>query len=394
MSAHGTRAPLAGVKVLDFTHGVAGPYTSMLMGDLGCDVIKIEQPGRGDSTRYMNVASRFVTDIPAAGGDYFLAISRNKRSVCIDIKTTEGRALCHRLAEWSDIALQSFRPGVMKRLGLDYAALRKVNPKLIYGSLSAYGLDGVLADKPGMDVAVQARSGVMRLTGAPAPPNPCVRGVPGRFRRGIYLYAAQPRVYHRERTGEGQKLALAHGCHDEHVDQLPVAVRWARRLAPAGSGHPTRPYQAFPTADGYVVIAAGTNKTSASCARHLAAASHRGPALSQQPGSRAQPRGHRRAPGTADPAQDDSGVARDFRCGRHTVGAGERHDPGVRAAERDLAGHGPDCRASDGWSAASPRNSVSFIARRHSPAAAAAARSAERHARPHDPEIDACAPTG
>src|SRR3982750_925732 len=150
------RRPLEGIKVLDFTHGVAGPYTAMLLGDLGCDVIKIEQPGRGDSTRYMNVAPRFVTDIPRVGGDYFLAISRNKRSLCIDIKTDEGRALCRRLARWADIALQSFRPGVMQRLGLDYTGLRAENPKLIYGTLSAYGSNGVLADKPGMDVAVQA----------------------------------------------------------------------------------------------------------------------------------------------------------------------------------------------------------------------------------------------
>jgi len=118
MTAPQQRRPLEGVKVLDFTHGVAGPYTAMILGDLGCDVIKIEQPGRGDSTRYMNVAPRFVTDIPNAGGDYFLAISRNKRSVGIDLKAPEGRDLCRRLADWADIALQSFRPGVMKRLGL------------------------------------------------------------------------------------------------------------------------------------------------------------------------------------------------------------------------------------------------------------------------------------
>jgi len=139
----------------------------------------------------MNVAPRFVTDIPNAGGDYFLAISRNKRSVGIDLKAPEGRDLCRRLADWADIALQSFRPGVMKRLGLDYAALSRTNRRLIYGNLSAYGIDGALAEKPGMDVAVQARSGVMRLTGTPGSDEPMRPGASlADFAGGIYLYAA------------------------------------------------------------------------------------------------------------------------------------------------------------------------------------------------------------
>lgn len=265
--SHATkRRPLEGVKVLDFTHGVAGPYTAMLLGDMGCDVIKIEQPGRGDSTRYMNVATRFVSDIPDAGGDYFLAISRNKRSVCIDLKAPEGRALCCKLAGWADVALQSFRPGVMRRLGLDYEALHDVNPRLIYGSLTAYGRDGVLAEKPGMDVAVQARSGVMRLTGAPGSTQPMRPGASlADFAGGIYLYGAiVTALYDRERTGEGQEVQLS--LMDATMSMLinySVAVMDGKAdLAPVGSGHPQLvPYQAFPSADGHVVIAAGTNKT-------------------------------------------------------------------------------------------------------------------------------------
>jgi crotonobetainyl-CoA:carnitine CoA-transferase CaiB-like acyl-CoA transferase len=260
------RRPLQGIKVLDFTHGVAGPYTAMLLGDLGCDVIKIEQPGRGDSTRYMNVAARFVTDIPRVGGDYFLAISRNKRSVCVDLKKQEGRDLCRRLAGWADLALQSFRPGVMTRLGLDYTALKKENPTLIYGSLSAYGANGALADKPGMDVAVQARSGVMRLTGAPGSTEPMRPGASmADFAGGIYLYAAlATALYDRERTGLGQEVQIS--LMDAMMSMLmnySVAVMdGGADLAPVGSGHPQLvPYQAFPTADGFVVIAAGTNKT-------------------------------------------------------------------------------------------------------------------------------------
>jgi len=266
MTAPQQRRPLEGVKVLDFTHGVAGPYTAMILGDLGCDVIKIEQPGRGDSTRYMNVAPRFVTDIPNAGGDYFLAISRNKRSVGIDLKAPEGRDLCRRLADWADIALQSFRPGVMKRLGLDYAALSRTNRRLIYGSLSAYGIDGALAEKPGMDVAVQARSGVMRLTGTPGSDEPMRPGASlADFAGGIYLYAAlATALYDRERTGEGQEvqLSLMDATMSMLINYSVAVMDGHAELAPVGSGHPQLvPYQAFPTADGYVVIAAGTNKT-------------------------------------------------------------------------------------------------------------------------------------
>jgi len=264
MNAMSTR-PLEGIRVLDFTHGVAGPYTAMLLGDMGCDVIKIEQPDRGDSTRYMNVAERFMTDIPKVGGDYFLAVSRNKRSVGIDIKTDEGRNLCHRLAGWADIVLQSFRPGVMTRLGLDHAALRAHNPRLIYASLSAYGQDGSLADKPGMDIAVQARSGVMRITGVPGSQEPIRPGASmADFAGGIYLYAAiTTALFHRERSGEGQEVQLS--LMDATMSMLmnySVAVMDGHaELGPVGSGHPQLvPYQAFATSDGHVVVAAGTNK--------------------------------------------------------------------------------------------------------------------------------------
>jgi crotonobetainyl-CoA:carnitine CoA-transferase CaiB-like acyl-CoA transferase len=257
--------PLEGIRVLDFTHGVAGPYTAMLLGDMGCDVIKVEQPDRGDSTRYMNVAERFMTDIPRVGGDYFLAVSRNKRSVGIDIKQAEGRALCHRLAGWADIVLQSFRPGVMQRLGLDYQTLREHNPRLIYASLSAYGQDGSLADKPGMDIAVQARSGVMKITGTPGSQEPIRPGASmADFAGGIYLYAAvATALFHRERTGEGQEVQLS--LMDATMSMLmnySVAVMDGKaELGPVGSGHPQLvPYQAFATSDGHVVVAAGTNK--------------------------------------------------------------------------------------------------------------------------------------
>ena len=260
------RKPLDGLKVLDLTHTVAGPYCTMVLGDLGCDVIKVEKPGRGDSTRFMNVSDKFHGDIPRVGGDYFLAINRNKRSVCIELKSPEGRAAMEKLAAWADIVVQNFRPGVTKRLGLDFESLRKINPRLIYANISAYGTQGSMATKPGMDVAVQARSGVMRITGMEGSSDPLRQGVSiADFGGGIYMVTAiLTALYDRERTGQGQEVSIA--MLDVTMSLLinySVAVLDGKaKVAPIGSGHPQLvPYQAFTTSDGYVVVGAGTNKT-------------------------------------------------------------------------------------------------------------------------------------
>jgi crotonobetainyl-CoA:carnitine CoA-transferase CaiB-like acyl-CoA transferase len=257
--------PLEGIKVLDFTHGVAGPYCSMVLGDLGCDVIKIERPGRGDPTRYMNVSEAFRGDIPRVGGDYFLAINRNKRAITVELKSEQGREICNGLARWCDVALQSFRPGVMTGLGLDYAALSRINPRLIYGNLTAYGRHGPLAQKAGMDVAVQARSGVMRLTGKIGDTEPMRPGVSlADFGGGIFLSTAIiTALFVRERTGQGQEvdMSLLDATMSLLSNYTVACYDGGARLKPVGSGHPQLvPYQAFPTSDGYIVIGAGTNK--------------------------------------------------------------------------------------------------------------------------------------
>ena len=260
------RKPLDGLKVLDLTHTVAGPYCTMVLGDLGCDVIKVEKPGRGDSTRFMNVSEKFHGDIPRVGGDYFLAINRNKRSVCIELKSPEGRVAMEKLAAWADIVVQNFRPGVTKRLGMDYESMRKFNPRLIYANISAYGTEGSMASKPGMDVAVQARSGVMRITGMEGSSDPLRQGASiADFGGGIYMVTAiLTALYDRERTGQGQEVSIA--MLDATMSLLinySVAVLDGKaKVAPIGSGHPQLvPYQAFTTSDGYVVVGAGTNKT-------------------------------------------------------------------------------------------------------------------------------------
>ena len=171
-----------------------------------------------------------------------------------------------KLAAWADIVVQNFRPGVTKRLGMDYESMRKFNPRLIYANISAYGTEGSMASKPGMDVAVQARSGVMRITGMEGSSDPLRQGASiADFGGGIYMVTAiLTALYDRERTGQGQEVSIA--MLDATMSLLinySVAVLDGKaKVAPIGSGHPQLvPYQAFTTSDGYVVVGAGTNKT-------------------------------------------------------------------------------------------------------------------------------------
>lgn len=262
-AALGSGRPLEGISILDFTHGVAGPYASMLLADLGADVWKIERPRRGDATRYMNVSDRFGTDIPASGGDYFLAINRNKRSVALDLRSDEGRELARGLSAQADVVLSNFRPGVMERLGLGYQDLRELNEQVVYGSISAYGRRGPLAAQPGMDVAVQARSGVMTITGhgegGPVKPGVSLADFSGGSHLCSAILAA---LFRHARTGLGQQVSVS--LLDATMSMLAnysVAVLdGGAEIGPMGSGHPQLvPFQAFPTADGHVVIGTGTN---------------------------------------------------------------------------------------------------------------------------------------
>lgn len=251
--------------MLDFTHGVAGPYCTMVLGDLGAEVVKIEHPRRGDNTRYMNVSRRFRSDIPRAGGDYFMAINRNKKSLTLDLKKDDGRAIALDLAEWADVVVSNFRPGVMERLGIGYEALRERNEGVIYASLSAYGDKGPLAHQPGMDIAVQARSGVMSITGYGDDPRPVKPGVSlADFSGGTHLIVAiQSALFHRERTGQGQEVtvSLLDATMSMLINYSVAVVDGQAELKPMGAGHPQLvPFQAFSTKDGYIVLSPGTNK--------------------------------------------------------------------------------------------------------------------------------------
>jgi len=236
----------------------------MLLGDLGADVIKIERPKRGDSSRYMNLTEHFGTDIPRSGGDYFLAINRNKRSVAIDLSQPAGCDLAMDLIAKCDVVAQSFRPGVMERLGLGYERVKAINPSVIYGSLSAYGETGPLSHQPGMDVAVQARSGVMSITGYPGSPPVKPGASLSDFSGGIYLgFAIMGALTHRLRTGEGQLVtcSLLDATMIMLSNYAVAVLDGGAELTPMGSGHPQIvPFQAFKTQDGYLVISAGTNR--------------------------------------------------------------------------------------------------------------------------------------
>jgi len=260
------RRPLEGIKVLDLTHGVAGPYCTMILGDLGADIIKIEKPQRGDATRYMNVSERFNIDIPNVGGDYFLAVNRNKRSLALELKSAEGLKIVEELAVWADIVVQNFRPGVTKRLKMDYTSLKRINPRLIYANISAYGMQGPNAHKAGMDIAVQARSGIMRITGGVDSQEPLRAGASiADFGGGIYLSTGVlAALFDRERTGEGQEVSvsLLDATMSMLINYSVAVIDGGAEITPLGSGHPQLvPYQSFPTRDGFVVVATGTNKT-------------------------------------------------------------------------------------------------------------------------------------
>jgi crotonobetainyl-CoA:carnitine CoA-transferase CaiB-like acyl-CoA transferase len=162
--------PLDGYRVLDLSRILAGPYCTMILGDQGAEVIKVERPGTGDDTRTWGP--------PFAGGEsaYYLCCNRNKKSIVVDLKQPAGADLVRELAKTSDVFIENFTPGLTKQFGLDYATLRKINPRLVYASISAYGQDGPYKDRPGYDMVLSAVGGLMYITGERDGP-PCKVGV-------------------------------------------------------------------------------------------------------------------------------------------------------------------------------------------------------------------------
>jgi crotonobetainyl-CoA:carnitine CoA-transferase CaiB-like acyl-CoA transferase len=251
-------APLDGITVLDLTRVLSGPYCTMLLGDMGARVIKIEQPRTGDDTRHWGPP--FV----AGESTYFLSINRNKESVTLDFKTPEGRQILQTLLDRCDVVVENFRPGTMARLGLDYETIAPAHPRIIYCSIAGFGQTGPRRQEPGYDAVMQAEGGLMSITGAASGPP---------YRLGVAIadivtgmFAAQGiafALFARERTGRGQHVDIAMLDSVAALLSYQAAIYFATGAAPGrmGNRHPTIvPYETFAASDGEFVLAIGNDQ--------------------------------------------------------------------------------------------------------------------------------------
>jgi crotonobetainyl-CoA:carnitine CoA-transferase CaiB-like acyl-CoA transferase len=244
--------PLAGVRVVDLTRVLAGPFATQVLGDLGAEILKVEPPNRGDETRHFP---------PHRSGEshYFVAINRNKRSLVINLQCESGRAVLQRLVTTADVLVENFRPGVMDRLGLGYAALSAINPGLVYCAISGYGQTGPLRDKPSFDVITQAMAGLMSVNGERGRPGVKL-GLPiGDMVGGVFgPVAILAALLERQTTGRGRLIDVS--LFDGTLGMLgylaQLALLAGQDPEPVGSDHPQIvPYGSFPTSDGSIMIA-------------------------------------------------------------------------------------------------------------------------------------------
>lgn len=254
------KASLAGIRVLDLSRVLAGPWATQILGDFGADVIKVEKPDVGDDTR--SWGPPFIQN---GEGDaaYYIAANRNKRSVAIDFATREGATLVRKLAPQCQIFVENFRPGSLKKYGLDYASIAAINPAIVYCSITGFGQTGPYAKRPGYDYIIQGMGGLMSLTGEPnGEPMKSAVAVADLFTGMYAVTTILSALRHAERTGEGQQL-------DVSLLDCQIAM-----LANLGSSfltseqQPTRfgnqhaaiaPYQVFATQDGHIILAVGND---------------------------------------------------------------------------------------------------------------------------------------
>jgi crotonobetainyl-CoA:carnitine CoA-transferase CaiB-like acyl-CoA transferase len=250
--------PLEGIRVLDLSQIIAGPYCCMMLGDMGADVIKIEPPGIGDLSRKWGHLMK--------GADHtgFMTLNRNKRSIVLDLKQQHDREVLYALIDSADVLVENGRPGVAKRLGYGYAEASARNPRLVYASISGFGQNGPWADRPGFDLIAQAMSGLMSVTGYPGQA-PAKVGVPiSDIGSAMFaVYAILSALIGRGRTGQGQHIDAALFDAALGFSIWEASDFWATNMAPGPIGTASRmsaPYQAFRTADGYVAIGAGNDR--------------------------------------------------------------------------------------------------------------------------------------
>lgn len=253
--------PLAGLKVLDFSQFLAGPYCALKLADLGADVVKVERSGMGDLSRYL-----YLTDTRINGeSTIFHAINRNKRSVAVDLKSDEDKARLHQLVAGADVVLQNFRPGVMERLGFGYEAVKAINPKVVYGTVTGYGSEGPWVDLPGQDLLAQARSGVMWLSGG-RDHGPVAMGLPVAdvLAGSALAHGVLALLYRRAVKGIGGRVetSLIEVLADLQFELLTTWFNDGQRTPSRSVNNPAHaylaaPYGVYETADGHVAIAMG-----------------------------------------------------------------------------------------------------------------------------------------
>ncbi|MBW9065630.1 CoA transferase [Rhizobium herbae] len=255
--------PLKGLKVLELARILAGPWIGQTLADLGADVIKVESPA-GDDTRTWGPPF-----VEGDGGDhldaaYFHACNRGKRSVVLDFTTEEGQEAVRRLAAQSDVLLENFKVGGLSKYGLDYESLKKINPRLIYCSVTGFGQDGPYAHRAGYDFIIQGMSGIMDLTGDPQGEPQKIGVAFADIFTGLYgVIAVQAALHMRERTGVGQQIDMAlfdsmTGVLANQALNFLVSGKSPRRL---GNAHPNiAPYQVFPASDGHLIVAVGNDR--------------------------------------------------------------------------------------------------------------------------------------
>jgi len=248
--------PLAGITVLDLTRVLAGPYCTMILSDLGAEIIKVEIPGTGDDSRAFGpfIGSRSL---------YFLSINRGKKSISLNLKSEKGKQILKELVKKVDIIVENYRPGTMEKLGLGYETLKEINPRLIYAASSGFGHSGPYSQKPAYDILAQAMGGIMSITGwqntAPTRVGMSLGDITASLFTAIGINAA---LYQREKTGEGQKIDVS--MLDSQVAILENAlVRYqseGQNPQPLGNRHPTiTPFQAYKASDVYFVVAVGND---------------------------------------------------------------------------------------------------------------------------------------
>ena len=266
---------LSGLRVLDLTRVLAGPWATQMLADFGAEVIKIEKPGEGDDTR--GWGPPFVKNADGTDGDaaYFHSANRGKKSVCIDMAKVEGAQLIKLLAAKSDVLVENFKVGGLAKYGLDYESLSKLNPRLIYCSITGFGQTGPYAGRAGYDFMIQGMAGVMSITGEPDG-EPMKMGVAfSDVFAGLHaMIGIQAALYAREKSGKGQHIDIS--LLDSQVSVLAnqalnylVSGKVPRRL---GNEHPNIvPYQTFATKDGHIILAVGNDRQYAEFCRIIGA---------------------------------------------------------------------------------------------------------------------------